>query len=183
MIINNSIFFPKPLIKTSQFYHTMKIGIISDTHDNIPNLESAIKILKENNMEVLIHSGDLCAPFMINKLDEIGVPVHVVFGNVDDRARTSLFAKESKNVTHHGDVAEIELDNQKFAVVHFPDIAFALACTKKYDVVIHGHTHNKREEKVDDTLIINSGNVMGITKEPSCAIYDTDSKKIEFFSI
>lgn len=161
----------------------MKIGIISDSHDNIPNFESAIKILKRNKMEVLIHSGDLCAPFMIHKLDQIGVPVHVVFGNVDDRARTAVFSNEAKNVTHHGDVAEIELDEQKFGVVHFPDIAFAMACTGKYDVVIHGHTHDKREEKHKSTLIINSGNVMGITKEPSCAMYDTDTKKIEFFSI
>ncbi len=45
----------------------MKIGIISDTHDRIDNLHKAITLLQVRGVQILIHCGDLCAPFMIDE--------------------------------------------------------------------------------------------------------------------
>ena len=50
-----------------------------------------------------------------------------------------------------------------------------------YDLVIHGHTHKKRDEKIPDTLVLNPGcahrefpNIEGnIETEPSVIIFDT----------
>ena len=45
-----------------------KIAILSDTHDNIANLEKAMAQIRTSGAEVLLHCGDLCAPFMVSRL-------------------------------------------------------------------------------------------------------------------
>lgn len=161
----------------------MKIGIVSDSHDNIWNLEKAVNRLKEQKIEALIHCGDFCAPFMIAELEKAGVPVHAVFGNTDDRFLTTKVADKSNLVTLHGELAELNLDGKKIAVTHFPEFGFALACTGNYDLVLHGHTHQQREEKVNDALLINPGEIMGRKGRASYAVYDTKKAAVEFFEV
>ncbi|MCD6367649.1 MAG: YfcE family phosphodiesterase, partial [Candidatus Aenigmarchaeota archaeon] len=62
----------------------MKILVISDTHDNIPNLEKVRNISNEEiKPEMVIHCGDIVSPFMIDELSGFNSDVHVVFGNND----------------------------------------------------------------------------------------------------
>ena len=37
----------------------MKIGIVADTHDNIPKIEKAVKVLKENGISAVLTIADL----------------------------------------------------------------------------------------------------------------------------
>ncbi len=161
----------------------MKIAIISDTHDNIENTEKAIEIFKQKKVSSIIHCGDFCAPFMMIILDKAEIPIDCVFGNIDDRFGTTRKADSSKNIKLHGDIAEIEIDNKKIAVTHFPNFADALAFTGKYDLVFHGHTHKKRDEKINNTLIVNPGTLAGINNPATFAIYDTETNEVEFFDL
>ena len=43
----------------------MKIAVMSDTHDNIWNLEDALAIIKDEKADLIIHCGDFVAPFML----------------------------------------------------------------------------------------------------------------------
>jgi putative phosphoesterase len=61
----------------------MLIAVMSDSHDNIWNLQKALGIVKEKGAGMIIHCGDFVAPFMLKELEETGVPVHGVFGNND----------------------------------------------------------------------------------------------------
>lgn len=161
----------------------MLIGIISDTHDHIWNYEKAIKQLEGKKIESLIHCGDLCAPIILKKLVGLDIPVHLVAGNTNDEYRTTKMSAESKNVTYHGEFADIELDKLKIAIVHYQELADALASTKKYDFVFHGHNHEKRNEKIGETTVINPGEILGFKGKPTFAILDTKTKKVEFFEI
>jgi len=161
----------------------MKIGIVSDSHDHIENLQKAIKKLQKENIEALIHCGDFCAPFMFAELEKAGVPVHMCFGNTDDRFMAAQITSTSKSLTLYGDMGEVNMDGKKIAFTHFPVYAFALASTGKYDVVFHGHTHKRREERVGKTLLINPGEIMGRAGEVSCAVYDTTTDKVKFISV
>ena len=160
----------------------MKIGVISDSHDNLGNLNKAIDILEKEKVKVLIHCGDFCAPFMIKELAKFKGDVHCVFGNIDDRYSSTKFAIE-KGVNLYGDYAEIEIDAKKIAIVHSPFFAEALVLSNKYDVVFYGHDHEKREEKRGKTLLVNPGTLGGVFHTASFAIYDTEKNKIEFFEI
>jgi len=158
----------------------MIIGIISDSHEHLQNLEKALNKLKEKNIDVLIHCGDFCAPFIISEhLAKFGKSVHCVYGNIDDRETTKKLADEAENVTLYGDIAEIELDNNKIAVVHNPEKARTLAESDKFDVVFYGHTHKKDIKKIGNTLLVNPGEIMGKYGRPSFAIWDTKTDTIE----
>ena len=65
----------------------MKFAIISDTHDNVPNMEKALAWMNKNNIGQIIHCGDLCAPgVLVNVLaPQFAGTIHMVFGNVEDR--------------------------------------------------------------------------------------------------
>ena len=60
-----------------------------------------------------------------------------------------------------------------------------------YDLVIHGHTHKKRDEKIPDTLVPNPGcahrefpNIEGnIETEPSVIIFDTTKMDYQFVKL
>jgi uncharacterized protein len=159
----------------------MKLAIISDTHDNIPNLEKALKWMNENGIEQIIHCGDLCAPSMLVEVLGPGFTgqIHMVFGNVEDRELLPKVVAGFANVKHYGDVGEVELGGRKIAFVHFPDVAKKLAQTGKYDLVFNGHTHLPWEETIGKTKIVNPGTLAGMFAKATFAVYDTENDKLE----
>ena len=59
----------------------MRIGILSDTHDQVQRTKSAVAMLVEGGAETLIHCGDLT---IADVVDECSVlPCYFVFGNCD----------------------------------------------------------------------------------------------------
>jgi putative phosphoesterase len=156
----------------------MIVGIISDSHDNIWNLDKALAKLKD--VDVLIHCGDFCAPFIIKDyLAKFGKPVHCVYGNIDDREVNKKLADEAENITFYGDEAEFELAGKKIAIRHMPDKAEELAKSGKYDVVFYGHKHKADIKKIGNTLFVNPGEIMGRLGNPTYAIWDTETDKID----
>lgn len=159
----------------------MKVGIISDIHDNIWKLASALRALR--GADLLICCGDLCSPFVVDRLaGGFPGPIHVVFGNNDgDRYRITRKASGHDHLHLHGEFVELELDGQRFAVNHFDDVGRGLAGSGVYDVVCFGHNHLYEVARVGKTLLINPGEIMGGLSEPpvsSCAVYDTVARSV-----
>jgi predicted phosphodiesterase len=46
----------------------MKIAVMSDSHDHLENIEKAVALAMERGAEMLLHCGDLCSPFVVDKL-------------------------------------------------------------------------------------------------------------------
>lgn len=172
----------------------MKIGIISDSHDRIENLNKAIEISKEEGVESLIHCGDLCAPFMIKELSKFSGNIDVISGNICDEHLTEKFSNDNSNVNFHGDSAELDLGGRKIVVVHNPQIAKSLAKSGDYDAVLYGHDHtknfetlgNKDKESNTKTILANPGEIAGVKNPPSMAIYDTEKpfeEAIKFYAL
>ena len=59
----------------------MKIGIISDTHDDMQNLQVALDTLRAQNVMAVFHCGDVCGPKVIRALE--GFDVWIAQGNMD----------------------------------------------------------------------------------------------------
>lgn len=159
----------------------MKIGIISDSHDSISNLKKAVKKLKEENVGLIIHCGDLCAPFMLFEFKDFPSEVHLIFGNVDgDRyLMTKMSQKDVPNVKIHGELGEIEIEGKKIAFTHYPFFAEGLAATGKYDIVFYGHTHITEIKNKGNSILANPGEILGRKDSPSFAVYDTETGKCE----
>ena len=152
----------------------MRIAIISDIHDNIPKLKSALASL--DGVETLICCGDLCSPFIIKEL-ALGYegPIHIVFGNNDgDRFRILDGSKKYPHVHIHGEFVELELGGKNFAVNHFDNIGRTMVESGAYDVVCFGHNHEFEVTSAGRTLVINPGEIYGLlTGHSTFAIYDT----------
>ena len=165
----------------------MLIAIISDSHDNIPNIEKFLSWAKNNKVEMIIHCGDLAAPSMINELfsKEFTGPMHLVFGNVADREILPQVCSKYPNIKLHGDEGEVFLTEEngakiKIAFCHFPDEAKRLAETGKYSLVFYGHTHKPWMETLPNNCqLINPGTLGGVFNKATFAVCDTATGMLE----
>ena len=161
----------------------MRIAIMSDIHDNIWQLEKALKRL--DGVQQLIFCGDFCAPFTLKQIAKgFSGPVHAVFGNNDgDRYLLMKIAAGFAHVYLHGEFAELEADGVKIAVNHYPDIARPIAESGRYGAVFYGHNHIHKIEKVQGTDLINPGEIMGRFGRSTFVFYDLQSRECETIEV
>jgi len=159
-----------------------KIAIFSDSHDNIWNLEVALRQVQEQGAEVLLHCGDLCAPFVLAQMAEsFSGPIHVVFGNNDGDGRLlHTVASQFPHVTLHGIYAELTIGGRRVALIHYPEPARRIAQSGQFDLVCYGHDHRQHWEQVGEGYLVNPGEVMGRYGEPGWGLYDGETHRYEF---
>lgn len=163
----------------------MQIAIISDSHDNVANLEKLIKWLNENKIFILIHAGDLCAPGVLKKTlgPEFLGKIHLIFGNVGDKVLLEKIAAEFSNVKYYGEHGKVEIEGKKIVFVHTPNEAEEIANKEKYDLIIYGHTHQAEIKEINDNLLVNPGTSGGLYNKATFAIYDTEEEKVKVMDL
>ena len=160
----------------------MKIGIISDTHDNLSAIDEAVKVFDREEVELIIHAGDWNAPFSMLRLARAKARLVGVFGNVDGERDFMKEKAEEAGVEISGDIYELEEGGVKIALYHGNEEIFvdALARSGKYDVVVRGHTHNAEVKNIGSSIVINPGEGCGyLTGKRTLAIMDTKSMSVD----
>ena len=71
----------------------MKIGIVSDTHNNIELAQKAIKIFEKNNVDLIVHAGDITSPKMLGLFKDFKCKFVLGNGDIDDEALNAESAK------------------------------------------------------------------------------------------
>jgi len=158
----------------------MNIAIVSDSHDNLPNIAKAVKYINKQKIRIMIHCGDVCAPKVLGEFAELfkGDKIHVVKGNVDgDIEGFKKWAKKYPKIIYHGETGKIEADGLKIVFCHEPFVAKKMAESQRYDFVFHGHTHKPWQETIGKTTIINPGTLAGLFNKATFAIFDTETRK------
>ena len=61
----------------------MKIGIISDTHDDLASLKIAIRVFNERRVDYVIHAGDYVFPGIVKEFAQFNGKLIGVLGNND----------------------------------------------------------------------------------------------------
>ncbi len=159
-----------------------KIGIISDSHDNQKLLEKAVEKLNELEVELVLHAGDIIAPFSAKLLGNLRVPFKCVFGNNDGERQLLRQVIEGLN-SEIDDLLEIELSGKKVALYHGTDrrMLDIIIESQRYSLVATGHTHKKEVRKVGSTLVVNPGEVCGyLTGEATLAVVDLEKEEVKF---
>jgi uncharacterized protein len=163
------------------------IGAISDTHDNLPNVEKLITCLNEAKVGLVLHAGDYVSPFVIPKFKELNCRLIGVFGNNDgDHAFLQQRFAESGNCEIHGRFTEVDVDGFKIALLHGDEVELlnALVASGYFDAVVHGHSHMLALWKSNRTLIINPGELCGyLTGKPTYALLDTDKREAKIITL
>ena len=159
----------------------MKIGVISDTHDNIETTLKAISFFEREEVDAVIHCGDMVSPFTA-KLFEAGFDFYAVRGNND--GEWDLKQTVSNFGEFFNNVAEIEFDDHFIAVYHGTEesVVDGLVKSGNYNYVLRGHTHQKKLREVDGTMEINPGGIKLPSQEEEfhIVILNLETEDIEF---
>lgn len=114
----------------------LRIFVLADTHNHLPE---KLEGLAEGADEIW-HLGDVCAPSLVVRLEELGPPLTLVRGNCDSNLDWPL-------------VIDLTRNGMRFRLVHIPPSR----SPEKIDVLLHAHTHVPRNERKDGILFLNPG--------------------------
>lgn len=149
----------------------MKIGVMSDSHDNLPLIRKAVERLKQEKVELVLHAGDFVAPFTAGALSELDTRLVGVFGN-NDGDKLFLRRRFQEFGDIYEDYAEIELASRKIVIMHQPKFLDVLATSSVYDLVVYGHTHHI-DIRPGPPLVLNPGECGGwLTNQATIAVVD-----------
>ena len=129
----------------------VKFGIISDTH--VVETEDTLEINKLyekikqvfKDVDEIIHAGDICSDFFLEKLEKIK-PLRCVSGNMDKIRNLKKFLS-------------FEISRYKIGVIHMPPNDLEkFAKEKNLNILIYGHTHQPLIQGTDfNLLVLNPG--------------------------
>ncbi len=156
----------------------MLIGVICDTHDNLPMAAAAVGLLVGRGAEAVVHAGDFVAPFTLKVLMKPGIPLMGVFGNNDgERAGLAGLCAELFEPPHR-----FTLGGRTIVVGHDPD-DLADVPREGVDLLIHGHTHRARVAG-GEPLLLNPGEAGGwLTGRSTVALVELSVLRAEILEV
>jgi putative phosphoesterase len=161
------------------------VGILSDTHDHVPSTQAGVELLRQGGAEYVVHCGDVGSELVLEVL--AGVPAAFVFGNNDvDRRKLERFAGHL-GISCLGLAGELDLGGKLFHVQHGDDARAMRTAQQgqRYDYLLHGHTHVRRDDRAGRTRIINPGALYRPRggQGKSVALLDTETDRLTFLPL
>jgi len=160
----------------------MKIGVLSDTHDNLSNMITALEVFRLKGIKTVVHCGDLTSIELVSQF--VGFRVIYTVGNVDGASGSIMKRIQKMNEENFaGNVFEGKLEGVWIAATHshIKGMLSNLIRKKKYAWIFHGHTHEKKDETILGTRIVNPGALGGMGREPrSFCVVDLSAQSVEF---
>jgi putative phosphoesterase len=143
----------------------MKIGVVSDTHNNLKNIEIIISLFNEEKVPFVIHTGDIANANSLEQFSKLHSELIGVYGNND---RNELGIKEvalKNNFQFQEPPKKLKLYNREIVIFHEPEnIEKFLLVNKGINVVLYGHTHRYENDKKNGILYFNPGESAGMQK-------------------
>ena len=157
----------------------MRIGLISDTHDNLPKIEKAVRFFNRKKVDYVLHAGDFVAPFTIDRLLKLSCQWQGVFGNND--GDKPLLSRKSEGRIKEAPL-RLSLGGKNITVVH--DRLSIDMKNEKADLVVFGHSHKAEIISRDGRLFVNPGECSGwLSGHASVAIVDTGTMQARMFKV
>ena len=162
----------------------MLVGIVSDSHDNVRMLRRAVEHFNAAGCELVIHGGDVVAPFAIAAFDALKCPFRAIYGN-NDGEKVGL---KMKSAAVGGAIEEppvqFEAGGLVFRILH--DCADWENEAEEHgaDVVVFGHTHDTVVETAGGRTGINPGECGGwLTGDSTAALIDTATREVRIINL
>ena len=138
----------------------MRIGIVSDTHNNLKNVRKIVQLFNDHAVERVIHTGDISQAKPLNVCAGLAAPLFGVFGNNDQEREALESAIAQHGFTFQDPPLYLHWAEKTIIVVHDPlEFEGHLA---DQDLALHGHTHRYRLEQSGDQTIFNPGECAGM---------------------
>lgn len=159
----------------------MKIGVISDTHDNKEAIFKAIDILNDEDVDMVFHAGDHISPFVVKWLSNLNSRVIGVAGN-NDAEKELLKERYEELGWKFSDYLSILDFEGRIVLLHGTNekVVEAFLYSGLYDVVVRGHRHEVIVEYIGNTLHLSPGEVCGyLSGKRTLAILRMPEKNVE----
>jgi putative phosphoesterase len=138
----------------------MRIGILSDTHDQVARTARAVALLAARGAEALVHCGDFTGPDVVDECASAGLPLWFVFGNNDyhEAALRRAAAAAAAGAVCLGYGGEFELGGRRLAVTHGDsDRELRRLTAAAPDYLLFGHSHRPADLRDGPVRLINPG--------------------------
>jgi putative phosphoesterase len=142
----------------------------------------AVNIFKQRSPALVIHCGDIISPPVLERF--AGLPMKLVYGN-NDGERAGLRKKcDELGFDEIQDTLTFEFAGKRFFVNHGTrsSVIEQAALEQSHDYILHGHTHQKRNEQQGKTRIINPGALFS-ADEYTIAFLNVESGEVEYVEI
>jgi len=161
----------------------MKIGIIADTHDNLPQIKKAVEIFNQEKVELVLHAGDFVSPFTCLEFKNLNCPLKGVFGN-NDGDKIYLQEKFKGIGELFPEPYKTNINHKNIIMLHLEKLIDALAESQKYEVIIYGHTHRTDLRKIGKTIIVNPGECGGwLSGKSTIALLDLEKLEAKIINL
>ena len=159
------------------------IGIMSDSHDNLNAVRQAVRLFLERGCDLILHAGDIIAPFAAQELRGCGCPVRAVFGNCDGEKEGLRKAFEGWG-TIEGPPVRFRHGLLSITLTHRDTGLDRLLRASPGAVVIFGHTHRPLVERRGAALLVNPGEAGGwLRGKGTVALLDPQTLDIEIVEL
>lgn len=159
----------------------MKIGILSDTHNERYLARKAAEIMLSMNIKVIVHCGDVGSTRILDELSEF--QIFLAYGNQDfDRLAIDQKLLQLGDNNKSGKFLQLSFAGKDLFVTHGDDCSVLNEAinSQRYDYVLSGHTHRFRDQKIAKTRDVNPGALGGrFVEQRSFAILDLENDFIE----
>ncbi len=187
----------------------MRIGLISDTHNNLQNVKLALTRFHSEGVKTILHAGDITGPKILEALAYVTTPkeshppnrgerepssefdVWLVWGNMDRHPQLASTAQAIFGPGRLAYMQDLTLNDARIALIHgdvwerLQALIYAEdAGNPSYDYVIHGHTHKPKDERTNTTRVINPGALGNAAwRSPTYAILDLATDDLQWFKV
>jgi uncharacterized protein len=158
--------------------HT-RLGILSDSHGRADTTRAAVALLLERGCSLLLHLGDLGSEAVIDEL--VGNNARIVLGNCDDDD-LGRYA-ELVGVRNDHPAGRLEIDGRSLVFTHgHIEELMRNAVRNGVDYLLHGHTHEARDDRVGRCRIINPGALHRAARY-TAAVLEPAIDRLEFIEV
>ncbi len=156
----------------------MRIGILSDTHDNVAAIEAALAEFAVRNVELVIHCGDIQSPETVCHFARF--PTHFVLGNCDWHGAAFKPSMAAIGAKLYEPFGELELGGRTIGWIHSHDakLFMDLEFSDHFDYLFYGHTHKAEQHHRGRTLVVNPGALFRV-RQRSCVVLELPSGEME----
>lgn len=136
----------------------MKIGILSDTHDDKTFICAAAVALQKEQVDLVFHAGDVTTPDSLRLLSSFPA-LYVVRGNSDKDPDALRATAQEMGAKYYDDYADLIMEKKAIAVLHSDNTEKfgSLLASQQYDYIIYGNTHQPIHDRYQRTHLINPG--------------------------
>lgn len=159
----------------------MRIGLLSDTHNQPYPLRAALECFRTRGIRTLLHAGDVTDVATLRLLAPFDV--WIARGNMDRDPQLAETVGDFFGAQRLLPVHDLQLNGARIALLHGDawQTLQTLIDAQEYTYVIHGHTHIPQDERIGATRVINPG-ALGNTRwrAPTCALLDLATGDLEW---